>query len=89
MRNFLITNTNMLQEFSVGNYLSFKDAVKLDLSTAGITEYPENAFEAGKKKLLKGAVVYRVPIRAGKPTCCEYVENEAFCTELLEGIFAG
>ena len=48
----------MLQEFSVGNYLSFKDAVKLDLSTAGITEYPENAFEAGKKKLLKGAVVY-------------------------------
>ncbi|MCB9292559.1 MAG: ATP-binding protein [Lewinellaceae bacterium] len=48
----------MLQEFTVGNYLSFKNPVTLDLSTAGITEYPENVFEAGKKKLLKGAVVY-------------------------------
>ncbi|MCO6490731.1 MAG: AAA family ATPase [Phaeodactylibacter sp.] len=48
----------MLQEFTVGNFLSFKNPVTLDLSTAGITEYPENVFEVGKKKLLKGAVVY-------------------------------
>lgn len=48
----------MLQEFTVGNYLSFKEPVKLDLSTAAITEFPETVFEVGKQKLLKGAVIY-------------------------------
>lgn len=48
----------MLLEFTVGNFLSFKEPVTLSLEAAGISEYPENVFEAGRYRLLKSAVVY-------------------------------
>lgn len=48
----------MLLEFTVSNFLSFKELVTLSLEAAGISEYPENAFEAGRYRLLKSAVVY-------------------------------
>ncbi len=50
----------MLIEFEVGNFLSFKDPVKLSMVAANpIKEYLEdNTFEAGKMRLLKSAVIY-------------------------------
>jgi AAA15 family ATPase/GTPase len=50
----------MLIEFSVENYLSFRDRKVLSMEAAGISEHPENTFEAqdGRYKLLKGAVIY-------------------------------
>lgn len=48
----------MILEFTVGNFLSFKEPVTLSLEAAGISEYPENVFEAGRYRLLKSAVVY-------------------------------
>lgn len=49
----------MLVEFSVGNFLSIRDRVTLDLRAAGISEFPENKFAVKKgQELLKGAVIY-------------------------------
>lgn len=48
----------MLLEFTVGNYLSFKEQVTLSLEASSVSEYPENTFSAGKHTLLKSAVVY-------------------------------
>lgn len=48
----------MLLEFTVGNYLSFKEPVTLSMEAASITDYPENTFAAGKHTLLKSVVVY-------------------------------
>ena len=48
----------MLLEFSVANFLSFKDRVTISMEAAGISEFPENAFQAERFKLLKTAVVY-------------------------------
>lgn len=48
----------MLLEFTVGNYLSFKEPVTLSMEAASITDFPENVFSAGKHTLLKSAVVY-------------------------------
>jgi uncharacterized protein len=50
----------MLIEFEVGNYLSFKKPVRLSMLAANpIKDYlNENTFEAGRYRLLKGAVIY-------------------------------
>lgn len=48
----------MLLEFTIGNYLSFKEQVTLSMEAASITDYPENTFAAGKHTLLKSVVVY-------------------------------
>lgn len=48
----------MLIEFTVGNYLSFKDKKTLSLEATAIKDNPENVIEAGKYKLLRSAVIY-------------------------------
>ncbi len=49
----------MLIEFSIGNYLSFKDTVTLSMVTAPIKEHKENnVFSANKFELLKSAAIY-------------------------------
>lgn len=48
----------MLIEFTVGNYLSFKDKKTLSLEATNITEYPENIIKTGKYELLRSAVIY-------------------------------
>ena len=49
----------MLIEFSVANYLSFKDKVTLSMEAGNIKEYEEdNTFEVGKYRLLKSAAIY-------------------------------
>lgn len=48
----------MLLEFTVGNFLSFKEPVTLSMEAASITDSPENVFAAGKHTLLKSVVVY-------------------------------
>jgi uncharacterized protein len=48
----------MLIEFTVGNYLSFKDKKTLSLEATAIKENPENVIEVGKYKLLRSAVIY-------------------------------
>jgi len=48
----------MLLEFTVGNYLSFKDKKTLSLEAAPITEFPDNVIDAGNFKLLRSAVIY-------------------------------
>lgn len=48
----------MLIEFSVGNFLSFKETVTFSMVSASIKEHPKNTFENGKFKLLKSAEIY-------------------------------
>lgn len=48
----------MLIEFTVGNYLSFKDKKTLSMEAASIKEYPDNTFEVGSYKLIKTAAIY-------------------------------
>ena len=49
----------MLIEFTVGNFLSFKDKKTLSLEAAPITEHLEsNVFKTNQFELLKGAVIY-------------------------------
>ncbi len=48
----------MLLEFTVGNYLSFKDKKTLSLEAASIKEFPENVITNGKYKILRSAVIY-------------------------------
>lgn len=50
----------MLIEFEVGNFLSFRDPVRLSMLAANtIKEFTEeNTFQAGRHRLLKSAVVY-------------------------------
>jgi AAA15 family ATPase/GTPase len=49
----------MLIEFTVGNFLSFRDKKTLNLNAAAVKEYLENnIFEAERYSLLKGAVIY-------------------------------
>jgi AAA15 family ATPase/GTPase len=48
----------MLLEFSIGNYLSFKDIKTLSLIASPISEFKENTFETDHHTLLKGAVIY-------------------------------
>ncbi|MEI8202201.1 MAG: ATP-binding protein [Bacteroidota bacterium] len=48
----------MLIEFTVGNYLSFKEKKTFSLESTAIKEHPENVIDAGKYKLLRSAVIY-------------------------------
>lgn len=48
----------MLIEFTVGNYLSFKEKKTLSLEATSIKDNPENVVEIGKYKLLRSAVIY-------------------------------
>ena len=49
----------MLMEFTVGNYLSFREKKTLSLMALGISDYKEtNTMSSGKSTLLKGALVY-------------------------------
>lgn len=48
----------MLIEFTVGNYLSFKDKKTLSLEATAIKDNPDNVITTGKYKLLRSAVIY-------------------------------
>ena len=48
----------MIIEFTVGNFLSFRENKTLSLEATNITEYKESTFKSGKFKLLKSAVLY-------------------------------
>jgi AAA15 family ATPase/GTPase len=48
----------MIIEFTVGNFLSFKEKKTLSLEATNITEYKGSTLKAGKFKLLKSAVLY-------------------------------
>lgn len=48
----------MIIEFTVGNFLSFKENKTLSLEATSITEYKESTFKSGDYKLLKSAVLY-------------------------------
>jgi AAA15 family ATPase/GTPase len=48
----------MLIEFTVGNYLSFKDKKTLSLEATAIKDFPGNVITAGEYKLLRSAVIY-------------------------------
>lgn len=48
----------MLIEFTVGNFLSFKEKKTLSLEATSIKDNPENVIEIGKYKLLRSAVIY-------------------------------
>lgn len=48
----------MLLEFSIGNYLSFKEKKTLNLMATGISELPENIITEGKYKALRSAAIY-------------------------------
>lgn len=49
----------MLFEFSVGNYLSFRERKTLNLVATGISDFRDsNTFKASRHTLLKGAAIY-------------------------------
>ncbi|MBX2928874.1 MAG: AAA family ATPase [Saprospiraceae bacterium] len=48
----------MILEFTVGNFLSFRDPVTLSMETSTISDFPENTFSAARYTLLKSAVIY-------------------------------
>jgi len=48
----------MLIEFTVGNFLSFKEKKTLSLEATAIKENLENVIETGKYRLLRSAVIY-------------------------------
>ena len=48
----------MIIEFTVGNFLSFKEKKTLSLKATSITEYKNSTFTFGKHKLLKSVVLY-------------------------------
>ncbi len=48
----------MIIEFSVGNFLSFKDKKTLNIEATSITDYKDRVFSVGAHKLLRSAVLY-------------------------------
>ncbi|MBI2966586.1 MAG: ATP-binding protein [Bacteroidetes bacterium] len=48
----------MLIEFTVGNYLSFKEKKTLSMEATAIKDNPGNVIDAGKYKLLRSVVLY-------------------------------
>ncbi|HQQ97645.1 MAG TPA: ATP-binding protein [Cyclobacteriaceae bacterium] len=48
----------MLIEFTIGNYLSFKEKRTLSLEASRIREHPESVILTGSQKLLRSAVIY-------------------------------
>jgi AAA15 family ATPase/GTPase len=50
---------NMLQQFTIGNWASFKEPMTLSLEASLDTEHEEtNVASACEKRLLKSAVIY-------------------------------
>lgn len=47
-----------LIEFTVGNFLSFKEKKTVSMEASNIREHPDNIFETGNYKLLKSAAIY-------------------------------
>ena len=47
-----------LIEFTVGNFLSFKDKKTLSMEASTIRELPQNILKTGDYKLLKSAAIY-------------------------------
>lgn len=47
-----------LIEFTVGNFLSFKDRKTFSMEATRITEFPDNVVEKGGYRLLRSAVIY-------------------------------
>ena len=59
MRIILKKGNKMLIEFTVGNFLSFKDKKTLSLEATSIKEHKEtNVINTDRQDLLKGAVIY-------------------------------
>ena len=48
----------MLLEFTVGNFLSFKDKKTFSLEAGSISEHNDNVVKEGKYKVLRSAVIY-------------------------------
>jgi AAA15 family ATPase/GTPase len=48
----------MLLEFTVGNFLSFKEKKTFSLEAGSISEHKENVVKEGKYKVLRSAVIY-------------------------------
>ncbi len=48
----------MIVEFTVGNFLSFKDKRSLNVEATTITEFKDRVFNVGKYRLLRSAVLY-------------------------------
>ena len=48
----------MILEFTIGNFLSFKDKRTLNLESSSITEYENNIADYCDHKILKSAVIY-------------------------------
>lgn len=48
----------MLLEFTVGNFLSFKEKKTFSLEAGSITEHKDNVVKEGKYKVLRSAVIY-------------------------------
>jgi hypothetical protein len=49
----------MLLEFSVANFLSFKEKKTISLISSGISDYKDNnIFDTERYSVLKGAVIY-------------------------------
>jgi hypothetical protein len=48
----------MLLEFTVGNFLSFKDKKTFSLEAGSISEHKDNVAKEGKYKVLRSAVIY-------------------------------
>jgi AAA15 family ATPase/GTPase len=48
----------MLLEFTVGNFLSFKDKKTFTLEAGSISEHKDNVVKEGKYKVLRSAVIY-------------------------------
>lgn len=48
----------MLLEFTVGNFLSFKDKKTFSFEAGGISEHKDNVVKEGKFKVLRSAVIY-------------------------------
>jgi AAA15 family ATPase/GTPase len=48
----------MLLEFTVGNFLSFKEKKTFSLEASGISEYKDNVVNEGRYKVLRSAVIY-------------------------------
>jgi len=48
----------MIIEFTIGNFLSFKERMTLSLEPTAITEHQSSVFEIGHQKLLKSVVLY-------------------------------
>ena len=48
----------MIIEFTVGNFLSFKDKKSLNIEATSITDFKDRVFSVGNHRLLRSAVIY-------------------------------